>query len=97
MKPARRDLRSIEQNALLHVICREILAHLIDNGVNMHTGDTGEQIVKDLVKRKLGLKFVVGGVELDKPTRLYNTAELADFTTAIIAWAAHDLNLEIEI
>ena len=39
MKPARRDLRSIEQNALLHVICREILAHLIDNGVNMHTGE----------------------------------------------------------
>jgi len=97
MKPKTKDLRSLEQNALEHVIFREILNHLLENGVKLPGGEKGEAIIKALCKRKFGLKMTVGGIEIDKPTSMYKTDELADLVTQVIAWAATDLQLEIEI
>ena len=88
--------RSLEQNALQHCIFREILNHLISNGVKLPPGERGEEIIKSLCKRAYGPKLTVGGIEIDKSTKYYTTEQTADFITQIIVWAAHDLNLRIE-
>ena len=97
MKPATKDLRSVAQNALFHVVVRNILNHLIENGVKLPSGEKGEAIIKGLIKRTLGDNMKVNGIEIDKPTSSYKTDEMADLVTRVVAWCAMDLSLEIMI
>ena len=97
MKESRRDLRSLGQNALEHIIFREILNHLLANDVKLPAGEAGEKLIKELTKTTLGLKIKVNGIEINKPTALYKTDEMADFITRVACWASHDLNLYLEI
>lgn len=107
---ATKDLRSIDQNKLIHVLFREILNHMIAHGVKFPPGPKGEAIVKSLCKRTLGAKMVVGGIEIDTPTSLYLMSDdekyapddnrnraMNGFIGRIVAWASVDLNLYLEI
>lgn len=109
-KPAKKDMRSLEQNKLIHAMFREILNHLIDNGVKLPPGAKGEAVIKALCKQKLGAKMRVNGIEIDTPTSLYLMSDDPDyevddnrnramngFIGRIAAWAATDLNLVLEI
>jgi hypothetical protein len=99
-----RNLRSIDQNALQHVIYREILKHLVNHGVRIRENgplfkniDAHEKIVKELCKSRLGVQVETFLGTVPKPTKYYNTDEAADYITKIVAWCAMDLNLQIEI
>lgn len=109
MIPAKKDLRSLDQNALFHVILREILNHLIANGVKLPAGDKGEALIKTLVKSQLGAKIKVNGIKLDLPTSMYLTDDdewptddernrsMTNFIGRIVAWSAMDLDLILQI
>ncbi len=110
VKAAKKDLRTIEQNKLIHVIFREILSHLLANGVKLPVGVKGEAVIKELCKTTLGAKMNVNGVEISRPTSLYLTSNDPDFDAddprnrsmssfigRIAAWASTDLNLYLEI
>lgn len=107
---ATKDLRSIPQNKLIHVLFRTILEHLIANDVKLPPGPKGEAIIKSLCKRKLGAKMVVAGIQIDAPTSLYLMSDdekyapddnrnrsMNGFIGRIAAWASTDLNLYLEI
>jgi len=104
VKPATKDLRSLDQNALEHVVFRIILTHLVANGVRIREDgplfkniEAHERVVKDLCKAALGIQVETLFGTVPKPTKYYKTDEMADFITRIQAWAAMDLNLEIMI
>lgn len=98
--------RSLELNAVLHIVIRQIRKHLFDSGlgyVEYEDEATGklvrmpldEEMVKELVKDKLGVKFQVMGISLSKPTRIYTHDEMLRVLRQIEVWAANDLGLQI--
>ena len=104
MKPASKDLRSLEQNALIHAVFREILNHLIANGVKLPAGKAGEYLVKELCKTEFGAKIRVNGIPLNVSTADYDMSgddpekpSMSEFIGKVAAWAATDLNLELQI
>ena len=105
-KPVR-DTRNNAINSVFHIVVRQIRKHLFKSGmgyVEYEDEFTGAQVrmplddelVKDVVKSELGTRFVVMGVEIPQPTRMYEQAEMAHTLKRIDAWAAHDLNLVIK-
>jgi hypothetical protein len=82
-----RSKRSLEQNALLHALLREIAAE-----TGNEPGD-----VKDFFKDRYGPKKIVriGEEEklLSKGTSEYSTEEMAEFIDRCQAWAAQEMGV----
>jgi len=98
--------RTLELNAVFHIVIRQIRKHLFDGGlgfVEYEDEITGkrvrmpldEEMVKGIVKDQLGTKFTVLGSEIAKPTRLYSQEEMVRTLGKIDSWCSTDLNLQI--
>lgn len=98
--------RSAELNAVFHLVLRQVRKHLFSEGIGFVEYEdeaTGkpvrmpldEEMVKELVKDKLGIKFRVMDISLSKPTRAYTHDEMLKVLRLIEAWAANDLGLVI--
>jgi hypothetical protein len=97
-------MRSLDQNAIMHVWFREISEHLMSGGVRV-----SEKMIKEMCKVLLGNTTDVLGVEVAVPTEAYKMAEheltpsdikndfisMDQFLTKIQAWAATDIRLEL--
>ena len=97
--------RSLEQNDILHVWCREILKHLLANGVWVT-----EETVKELILLKLGNTREVLGEKVAMRSSKYKRSDFyltdAERRAGIIsmdtllnkidAWASHDLGLILD-
>ena len=89
--------RTGDQNALLHVLCGIIRDHVRANGPKLPAGEDGKLLIKEMCKQAFGPKMVVGKIKINKPSSRYTLDEMIDVITQIIAWAAMDLGLVIEI
>ena len=82
--------RSVDQNAMLHALCREIA----DHWNSTHDEKTSAEAVKRDVKVKYGIIVTEYSPVTDsrqariKSTAEYTSAEMAALITATLAWAA---------
>ena len=97
-------MRTLDQNALFHVWCKEISNHLRASHV-----DASPKTVKELVKLTLGNTTELLGTTVAQSTTDYKRDDedltahehhhklisFSDFLGKIQAWAATDLNLEL--
>jgi len=99
-------MRSLDQNGILHVWCRDIAEFLKAGGIE----NVSETTVKELLKATLGNTVEILGTRVPMPTSKYKKAEheltpaelkrdfisFDQFLTKIQAYAATDLNLILE-
>lgn len=98
--------RSLEHNALLHLVIRQVRKHLFDHGKGFYSYEdeaTGRMVrmplddetVKNYIKKCLGVKVEIMDIILAKPTREYSPTQMWRLLGFIDEWAATDLNFQI--
>ncbi len=105
MKQKKSKKRTLDQNAMIHAMFKEISDHLILNSV-----DCSPAMAKELAKMLLGNTTEILSTKIAMPTSSYKQKH-SDLTLAelnrgyvamdrfiikIIAWAETDLNLELK-
>ena len=84
------------QNDLFHPLCRQIAKHLSDSGA-----PTSEAMVKELVLHHFApaTKYTRGGLVYSGPKRSSGLSieEMNDVISKMDAWAATDLNLDLNL
>jgi len=98
--------RSLDQNALLHSVFREISIHLIASGVTR----CSHEMCKELCKMLLGNTTEFMSTKIAMPTSSYKQKHsdlteselkhgviaMDEFILKIVAWAATDIELELK-
>ena len=98
-------MRTVDQNALLHVWCREIAAHLKERKIQ----NVSEATVKELILLLLGNTVELLSVKVAMRSSMYKRSDadlspqdhkrgfisMESLLTKVVVWCSTDLNLQL--